>query len=481
MKINNKLFLIFFSYSLLLVIALVLLMQWSLGKGMVEYVNTKESNDLRPLIVELANAYKANNDWSLLKGKNKKFSDLVYGKLKDTDLMPPLDLLRPRPPLRKDHFMQPRGDFKRQFQDQNIYVLLNKKQNVIVGHVRKEIEYEKKPIKVNHKVVGFFAFPLRKQLSDGYELAFVQQQKSYFWIIAFIAMSFVSLINFPLARHVVGPIKLVMEGMHKLTLGHYQQKIALNRKDELGELGADFNELALTLDINDKARRRWLANISHELRTPVSILRGELEAMLDGVRPLTLNGINSANDEVKHLQCLIDDLHQLTSSDIGGMYYNKSEHDLSKWLKSEVTKYSCYLANANITLESQLNSTPLSVFIDPIRLCQLFDNLMNNCVKYSRANKVKISTTVDKSTEHPIVKITVEDNGVGVESQHLKNLFEYLYRVDDARNRQNGGSGLGLSICAHIVTGHQGTIAAEHSPLGGLAIVIELPLLALRS
>ena len=173
MKIHNKLFLIFFSYSLLLVITLVLVMQWSLGKGMVEYVNTKESNELRPLIVELANAYKTNNNWSLLKGQNKKFADLVYGKLNGTDLMPPLDLLRPRPPLRKEHFMQPRGDFKRQFQDQNIYVILNKKQNVIVGHIRNTIEYEKKPIKVNNEVVGFFGFPLRKLLSDGYELAFV--------------------------------------------------------------------------------------------------------------------------------------------------------------------------------------------------------------------------------------------------------------------------------------------------------------------
>ena len=374
--------------------------------------------------------------------------------------------------------MQHQGDIKRQLQDQSLYVLLNKEQNIIAGHMRNEIEYEKKPIEVNDDVVGFFGFPLRKQLGDGYELAFVQQQKSYLWIIAFILMSFVSLITFPLARHVVGPIKLVMEGMHKLTLGYYQQKITLNRKDELGELGRDFNELALTLDRNDKARKRWLANISHELRTPVSILRGELEAMLDGVRPLIPQNINSANDEVKHLQCLIDDLHQLTSSDIGGMYYNKSECDLSKWLESEVAKYTGYLANANIKLESQLDSMPLPALIDPIRLCQLFDNLMNNCIKYSQANRVKISTTVYKDAEHRTVKITVEDNGVGVESEHLKNLFEYLYRVDDARNRQHGGSGLGLSICAHIVTGHQGTIVAEHASLGGLAIVIELPLRA---
>jgi two-component system sensor histidine kinase BaeS len=116
------------------------------------------------------------------------------------------------------------------------------------------------------------------------------------------------------------------------------------------------------------------------------------------------------------------------------------------------------------------------VFADRSRLCQLFENLINNCVKYSQAKLVKISSEIDDTKNTPLLIVKVEDNGVGVAEQHLGNLFEYLYRVDDSRNRKTGGTGLGLSICAHIVAAHQGNISAEHSPLGGLAIIIELPL-----
>ena len=143
-------------------------------------------------------------------------------------------------------------------------------------------------------------------------------------------MSLVALVTLPLARHLVEPLKLITQGMHKLTQGDYQQSINLKREDELGRLSRDYNELAHSLAESETTRKRWLANISHELRTPVAILRGELEAMLDEVRPLNKKNIASANDEVKHLQRLIDDLNLLTSADIGGMRYRKKNEELTK-------------------------------------------------------------------------------------------------------------------------------------------------------
>ena len=262
--------------------------------------------------------------------------------------------------------------------------------------------------------------------------------------------------------------------MHKLTQGDYVQQLDLKRKDELGELSRDFNELAITLNENEDARKRWLANISHELRTPVAILRGELEAMLDGVRSLDKSNIDSANDEVKHLQRLIDDLHQLTSADIGGMHYRKKSINFNDWLNSEENKYRSYLANANISFAVEINNTSAFIFADSTRLCQLFENIINNCIKYAGASRVNISLARHHNPN--VVTIIVEDNGIGVDDVHLAHLFEHLYRVENSRNRKTGGSGLGLSICAHIVAAHQGTIVAEKSHLGGLAIMIKLPL-----
>jgi len=475
MKIHNKLFLVFFSFSLLLVTALMLLIQWSIGKGLTEYVNSKELAALQPLMVELEREYEQKGSWKGMQGEHKKLGDLLIMNLANIDGEIESAALMKRPPPEFGHPPPSINDFPRPRQKPG-FALFDHQDNLVAGHYLKRAEYNKAILKVNDQAVGWLMIPQRNKITDGFELDFIQQQKSYLWIIALVTMGLVVLITFPLARHLAEPIKKIIFGMHQLTQGNYLQHIDVNRKDELGELSRDFNELALTLHENEDARKRWLANISHELRTPVSILRGELEAMLDGVRPLNENNIGSANDEVKHLQSLIDDLHQLTSADIGGMHYRKSNIDLCQWLASEENKFSSYLSAVGTSLQVDIEAPIAVVFADRTRLCQLFENLINNCIKYAEASAVKISLTVQQQASPHLVQVIVEDNGVGVPEQHLSHLFEYLYRVEDSRNRKTGGSGLGLSICAHIVTAHQGHIRAQASEMGGLAIIIELPL-----
>lgn len=504
MKIQNKFFLILFGFSLILVTIYALLMQWSIGNGMVEYVNTKEQQALKPLVVALAAEYKKNNDWSTVSNKNRQFSDLVYLKLKGSQFLQPSPDTR-RPPQDfngpsndfngpnndfnspSNDFNGPNNDFNSPFNDRVMerekgldtpwYSVIDNNKKLVVGHLLPKNNFNHIPIVIDDdQVVGFLVVPKRDQVFDGYELAFIEQQESFLWIFALITLFLVGLVTLPLARNVLGPINSITQGMHQLTQGIYKQKIALHRKDEFGELIRDFNELALTLEENENARKRWLANISHELRTPVAILRGELEAMLDNVRPMNKENIESSNDEVKHLQYLIDDLHQLTSADIGGMHYRKKNEDINVWLESEMDKYTGYLSDAGITLETAISKEQVEVYADRTRLCQLFENIINNCIKYSQASLVKISSHVDNSSSQQKLIVKVEDNGIGVDSYHLEKLFEHLYRVDDSRNRKTGGTGLGLSICAHIVAAHQGSISASHSSEGGLAIIITLPL-----
>lgn len=505
MKVQTKLFLILVSFSLLLVIILASLMQWSIGKGMVEYVNTKQSEAIRPLIAEIATEYKINNDWSTLKGEERKFADLVYLKLKDSGFLEP-QIGFPGPPTELANHeaniqigppsagslppanMPPPGSMPPEFdrtapsdiqgEDESslFYVVLDKTKKVIVGFNYDESQYNTTEIIIVNDVVGYLAVPKRKEILDGYELEFIEQQKDYLWLFVLFTMFLVVVFTLPLAKHMLTPVKIITKGMHQLTQGQYKSLIGSDRKDELGELIRDFNELVFTLDENENARKRWLANISHELRTPVAILRGELEAMLDNVRPINKESIESTNDEVKHLQYLIDDLHQLTSADIGGMHYKKKVENINEWILSEGNKYTGYLSDAGIQLEIKLSKKEATVFADTSRLCQLFENLINNCIKYSQANVVKISSEIESSATKPMLILKLEDDGLGVEEKHFANLFEPLYRVEDSRNRKTGGTGLGLSICAHIVAAHQGKISAEQSSLGGLAIVIELPL-----
>jgi two-component system sensor histidine kinase BaeS len=451
----------------------VLLIQWSINKGIVDYVNSKEIEALKPLVTQLKNEYKKQNSWEAIQGNHKKFGDLLFLTMQDNTVL--LPQIGEQPP-REEGGRPPERQERRPPVHHEAYALLGAKKNLIAGHLAEKSDYNETVIKLDDVVIGWLISPKQKSITDGYELDFIEQQQSYLGIIALMAMLLVALITWPLANHLAEPIKKIILGMHKLTQGDYQQQVILNRKDELGDLSRDFNQLAITLFENENARKRWLANISHELRTPVAILRGELEAMLDGVRLLDKNNIDSANDEVKHLQHLIDDLHQLTSADIGGMHYHKQTIDISAWLNAEVDKYAGYLSASHTALVVDIKATDVYVFADVTRLCQIFENLINNCIKYAEASVLNLSLSVEEINTVKKVIVSIEDDGIGVPEEHLANLFEYLYRVESSRNRKTGGAGLGLSICEHIVLAHQGSIKAEASSLGGLAIIIELPL-----
>jgi two-component system sensor histidine kinase BaeS len=495
MKIQNKLFLFLFLFSLSLVTMLVLLMQWSIGKGMVEYVHTKEIETLKPVVLQLKKEYEIDNSWQSMFGEHNKFRHLISEQFRGTDFeFQPKGHL-PERPFGRDH--RPPNKASNNTENKHVshhpkdrvrppplskneahYALLDTNETLIVGRYIEKLEYTKTHIIINNQTVGFFLISKRNRLTQGYEFDFIEQQQHYLWLIALLTMTLVALVTFPLARHIVEPIKEITRGMHKLTHGDYQHSIDLKRQDELGELNRDYNELALTLTDNESTRKRWLANISHELRTPVAILRGELEAMLDNVRPITPKNIMSAHDEVKHLQRLIDDLNFLTSTEVGGMRYHKQHVNLLELMQGDTEKYSSYLADSGISLNVEFNSQAIFVYGDQTRLSQLFENIITNCIKYSSATALNISLTVGclNKKNQEVIALLFEDNGKGVEDVHLEHLFEHLYRVDHSRNRKTGGTGLGLSICRHIVIAHQGVIIAKKSSIGGLAISIELPL-----
>lgn len=500
MRIHNKLFLILILFSALLVSTIAALAQWSIDKGMIEYVNTREATALQPFVVELASLYQQSQSWKSfaldprsfhIKIKNslsKGSKDYVEGKgsFSRPPLHPPQhqssrQSLDERPPEqgrnKTPRRPPPRGNFPPDGRDSKInYVLLDAQKSEVAGDLVPHKSYSYIPIEINATAVGYLAIAKREELTEGYELDFIQSQHNFLWIIALGVMLLVILVTLPLARHLVTPLRTLNSGMHQLTQGNYQQKMDFKRKDELGDLGRDFNELASTLEKNDTARKRWLANISHELRTPLAILRGELEAMIDKVRPLSIENVTSANDEVQHLARLIDDLQVLTSTDIGGMTYRKEEVNLVSFIQHESKKYQDYLSESALSYSFNTSTSDVYVYADQTRLCQLIENLLNNSIKYARSGtQVRLSLHIDNEFPER-VQLIIEDDGKGVNKQHLPYLFEHLYRVDDSRNRSTGGTGLGLSICAHIVEAHQGEISAEQSVLGGLAVTISLPI-----
>lgn len=501
MKILHKLLLVFTLLAMVLVLSMVAIIQWSLSRGMVEYVNQKELEALKPLQAELVSLYQKANNWQFIARDGRYFERLLRQSLMDTEFSIPHR--PPRPPERgrfherkkvkasnKDVEQQtplyrPRRDRpppRSRPTDQRdsprqpkvSYALLDVNKQLVVGHYPPHRDYSYSSMTQGKEVIGYLAVSKRTKMLQGYELAFVEQQKHYLWYVAIIMLFVIVAITIPLAKHFIEPIKKLAIGMHALARGDYSKELSVERRDEFAQLARDYNELAIALAESEGARKRWLANTSHELRTPVAVLKGELEAIIDGVRALNMKQIESAHQEVVHLQRLIEDLHALTSADIGGMSYRKSPINMTMFLNEQVQKLRNYLSSEQITLTYQAFDETCAVYADEVRLSQLFENLANNTIKYAQgATKVNLSCQFDKANRQ--LCLCFEDDGEGVEEQHLPHLFEHLYRVETSRNRATGGSGLGLSICAHIVNAHQGAIYAHKSVFGGLAIHIELP------
>jgi two-component system sensor histidine kinase BaeS len=280
---------------------------------------------------------------------------------------------------------------------------------------------------------------------------------------------------FPIAAHLVKPIKHLTKGTQRLISGRYKTVIPITSNDELGQLSKNFNTLANTLKENEKARQQWIADISHELRTPLSILKGEIEAIQDGIRTSTPQTINSLHAEVEHLSLLINDLYELSMSDIGALNYQKSNIDVAHVLQDTLDSFRTEFENAGLTLvfNSKLKKVH-HVFADATRLRQLFSNLLKNTLRYTDREG---SLEIEISAKPNEVNIQFKDSAPGVREAELEKLFERLYRVESSRNRATGGAGLGLSVCQNIVSAHDGTITAKASPYGGVWISVSLPAL----
>ena len=272
------------------------------------------------------------------------------------------------------------------------------------------------------------------------------------------------------------PIRRIAAAAKELAVGRYTVRLPVESGDELGQLARDFNEMAAALDQAEQSRRQWVADISHELRTPLAVLRGELEALQDGIRPMNSEAVESLLADVLRLNRLTDDLYQLALSDQGALSYRKSWIDPITLLQADLAALSPAFEQKHINV-TWLDRTAgnISLYADPDRLSQLFRNVLKNSINYTDSGgKLKVNLT--KQADRLVIELA--DSSPGVALQDLPQLFERFYRVESSRSRNHGGAGLGLAICRNIVTAHNGTITAQPSELGGLAIRIELPLQA---
>ena len=302
----------------------------------------------------------------------------------------------------------------------------------------------------------------------------IHQQWLYGGLAALLALAIATLILLPLSARMSNPIQKLLAATRKLTAGTFSTRLPENSHNEMGQLAADFNLLAKTLESNENARNQWIADISHELRTPLAVLRAQLEALLDGVRQPDMAQLRLLHNKTGELERLVDNLYQLSLSDLGAITYRKETLAVTDLLNEAVNAFRPSFKQAGIELTVSTNLPDnTEIYADNKRLMQLFNNLLNNSLRYTEApGKLIINAYCGNNS----VTITLDDSAPGVDTDAPARLFERLYRVEPSRNRSLGGSGLGLSICKNIIDAHNGSIEASQSALGGLSITVILPL-----
>lgn len=293
-------------------------------------------------------------------------------------------------------------------------------------------------------------------------------------VLVACAMALVSiLLAVWLARHLLRPVAALRDVTARLAQGQFDARAPLLSRDELAELALHVNSMAEALEASERHRRKMLADVAHELRTPLTVIRGEIEALIDGIRKADPAALASLHAEVLHLNKLVDDLHQLTLADAGDLHFEWQRVELGALLAPLAARYRERAAGAGLALDAVLSPQPLCVRADPGRLTQLLVNLLENSVRYTdRGGRIAVSLARDGAW----AVLVVEDSAPGVAAHELGAIFERLYRVDAARSRERGGSGLGLSICKALASAHGGTIGAFPSALGGVRIELRLPL-----
>jgi two-component system sensor histidine kinase BaeS len=267
-------------------------------------------------------------------------------------------------------------------------------------------------------------------------------------------------------------LRVLGQGATALARGDYTTRIPVEGHDELARLAGDFNHLAEALEAAQRGRQQWIADIAHELRTPLTALRAEIEAVLDGVRPLTRDSIASVGQEVQRLTRLVEDLRLLTLSDLGALTYRKQPLELDEVIADALAANRAAIEQKQLKVEARLDPGFI-IDADADRLAQVFGNLLQNTLRYSEA---PASLRIGLAAEGREVRIDWEDSSPGVGDVDLPHLTERLYRVDASRSSASGGSGLGLAIVQAIVHAHGGRMQAAHSALGGLHWRIWLPL-----
>jgi signal transduction histidine kinase len=305
------------------------------------------------------------------------------------------------------------------------------------------------------------------------ERAFLDSVRNSLWLAALVAILTGVALGFFFSRLVSGPMKQLTMAARKVANGDFSQRVTANTDDEIGEVSAAFNTMSEQLEAKEKSRRQLLADIAHELRNPLSIIQGNLEAWLDDVITPTSDQVASVYDETVLLSRLVTDLRDLSLAEAGQLKLYQNPTELGEFIFAEIASVQTRCQEKQISISADLPSGLPLVLIDKDRVRQVLHNLVDNALRYTPAGgKIRIGAEYAKPGW---VTLSVADTGSGIQSKDLPHVFDHFYKADRSRHRGHGGAGIGLAMVKRVVELHGGEVWVKSRKGKGTTFYFTLP------
>lgn len=287
---------------------------------------------------------------------------------------------------------------------------------------------------------------------------------------AFVTAVAVSLF---VTRRIVAPIQSMTQATARIADGRYGERVPVTSDDELGQLATQFNRMAAALERVEQMRRDLIADVAHELRTPLAGIAGYMEGLLDGVIPPEPETFHRLHREAARLQRLVDDLQELSRAEAGQISLRPRRITVAELVEVAAGRLRSQFDDKGIALKVEIPPELPPVLADPDRIAQVLTNLLGNALQYTpTGGRVEVRARPDDGA----VAVAVTDTGIGIAAEHLPHVFDRFFRVDRSRARASGGTGIGLTVARHLVEAHRGSIKAESAGVGrGSTFTVTLP------
>ena len=333
------------------------------------------------------------------------------------------------------------------------------------------------PIMSGDQQIGTLLLGIPPPQLDPREQGYLNRTNTALLVGAVGAIAVALLVGLVLSRQFLRPLSELRDAIAGMRRGELNQRVAVRSRDELGELAETFNQMSAQLHRANQLRQQMTADVAHDLRTPLMVITGYLEALSDGTLQPTPARFQAMNNEATLLKRLIEDLRTLSLADAGELKLIMEQVQPRDLLQQVKQSFEPIAQQQEVTLTVNSDDTLPDLQIDRERMAQVLGNLVSNALRYTpQGGSITLSATLSAASQPDALQLKVQDTGTGIDPEKLPNIFERFYRIEESRHQISDESGLGLAIAKSIVESHGGTISAASQPGVGTVMTIKLPL-----